>query len=115
GFYSRLFLCLFDCSLCSGKAGNRNTERGAGNVIKADFVAELDRGRVAAVLTADAAVKGRAGSLTEFNSHLHQSADALLVKLRERIVFVNLLVIVSIEELTGVITAEAEGHLGKVV
>ena len=53
--------------------------------------------------------------LTEFDSHLHQLADADLIQLRERIVLVNLLVVVSVEELACVVTAEAEGHLSQVV
>src|SRR5699024_107944 len=43
---------IFDRSLCSGKAGNRYAERRAGDIGQACLVAELDGGRVAAVLAA---------------------------------------------------------------
>ena len=47
--------------------------------------------------------------------HLHQAADAGLVKVLERIALIDLVVIVSGQELGGIVTAEAEGHLGQVV
>ena len=53
--------------------------------------------------------------LAEVKSHLHELSNAVLVKLCERIVLKDLCVIVSVKELTGIVTAEAEGHLSKVV
>jgi len=95
--------------ICRRKTCNRHAERGAGNIVEADCVAELDRGRVAAVLTADTAVHSRTDFFTQLNRHLHQSADALLVKLCKRVVFVNLGIIVRIQEFARIVTAEAEG------
>ena len=46
---------------------------------------------------------------------LHESANAVLVQLGEGIIFVNLGIVVGIQELTGIVTGEAEGHLGQVV
>lgn len=70
---------------------------------------------VAAVFSADAKVHIGAGCLSEFDSHLHELADAVLVELGERIILIDLAVIVSAEELSGVVTGESEGHLSKVI
>ena len=56
-----------------------------------------------------------AGGLTQLDSHIHQLAHTLLVQVGERIGLVDLLVVVIAEELTGVIAAEAEGHLRQVI
>ena len=53
--------------------------------------------------------------LTKLDSHLHQLADTGLIQLSERIILEDLGVIVSVQELTCIITGEAEGHLGQVV
>ena len=58
---------------------------------------------------------GGAGLAAQLCSHLHQLAHTLLVQVGERIGLVDLLVVVIAEELTGVIAAEAEGHLREVV
>ena len=75
-------------------------------------MAELNGGRIAAVFAADAEVDVRASLTAQFGSHLHELAHANLIKLGERIVLVNLLVIICAKELAGVVTAETEGHLG---
>src|SRR5699024_2087595 len=49
------------------------------------------------------------------DSHLHQFADTNLVKFCKWIVLVDLSVIVSVEELTSVVTGESECHLCQVV
>ena len=67
------------------------------------------------MLAADTKLDVRAGGLTELASHLNELAYADLVELCERIVLVDLLIIVSAEELARVVTAETEGHLSKVV
>ena len=38
----RLGLPSFDSSLCGSQTGDGNTEGGAGNIVQADLVAELD-------------------------------------------------------------------------
>lgn len=87
---------LLDSSLCCAEACDRHAEGRAGNIIKADVVAELDGSRVAAVLTADTAVELRVDGLAHSDGHLHELADAVLIKLCERIVLKDLGVIVSI-------------------
>ena len=57
----------------------------------------------------------RTGGAAHFGGHLHQLADALLVEVGERIGLVDLVVVVGVEELAGVVAAEAERHLGQVV
>ena len=78
-------------------------------------MAELDRSRVAAVLAADTDMESGIDGLAELDRHIHQLANAGLIELSERIVLKDLSVIVSVEELTCVVTAEAEGHLSQVV
>ena len=67
------------------------------------------------MFAADAAVDIRAGLLAEFDSHLHQFADADLVELRKRIGFVDLVLVVRGQELACVVARETEGHLREVV
>ena len=109
----RLF-CL-NCSLCSSKSCDRHTERRAGNIAHAEFMAEFNRGRVTAMFTANTDVHIRSYAAAELTSHIHELADTVLVELCKGIVFVDLGIVIGIKELTGVVTAEAEGHLGKVV
>ena len=75
-------------------------------------MAELNCCWVAAVLAADTELDVRTCSSTELSCHLNKLAYANLVESCEWIVLINLVLIVSIEELTSVITAEAECHLG---
>ena len=78
-------------------------------------MAELDGHGNAAVLAADAVVQLTAGGLGLGDGHLHQHADTGLVQLGEGSVLVDLACVVSIQELTGIVAGEAEGHLGQIV
>ena len=78
-------------------------------------MAELHGGGVAALLAADAQLDVGTGLAAEIRSHLHQAANAHLIELGEGIGLVDLVVVVAGQELAGVVTAEAEGHLGQVV
>ena len=78
-------------------------------------MAELNRCRVAAVLAADTDVEVVVNGLAELDSHFHELANANLVELCEGIVLEDLSVIVSVKELTCVVTGEAVCHLSKVV
>ena len=78
-------------------------------------MAELNRCRITAVLTADTAVELRIYRLTELDSHFHELTNASLIELSERIVLEDLLVVVSAEELTSIVTREAVSHLSKVI
>ena len=78
-------------------------------------MAELNGRRIAAVLTANAHMELRIDRLTKLDSHFHQLAYADLIELCKGIVLEDLCIIVCAQELTSVITGEAECHLGKVV
>ena len=108
-------MLIADGRLRCRQARDRHAEGRAGNVGQADAVAELHGGRIAAVLAADAQLDVGAGLTAEIGCHLDQLADADLVEAGEGIVLVDLLVVVSAQELAGVVTGEAEGHLGQVV
>jgi len=57
--------------------GDGDPERRAGHVVQADAVEEVDRRRVAAVLTADPEVQVRVGGAPGFCRGAHQRTDAL--------------------------------------
>ena len=78
-------------------------------------MAELHAGGVAAVLAADAQMQVRVGAPAPAGGVGDQTAHAVLVQLGKRIVLVDLLVIVGVQELARVIPAEAEDQLGQVV
>ena len=65
---------------------------------------ELHRAGIAAVLAADTQVQLGTDGTAELGSHGHQLADADLVDAGERVVLVDLLVVVGAEELAGVVT-----------
>ena len=67
------------------------------------------------MLAADTYVQVRVNRLAEFDCHLHQLANTCLIQFCERIVLKDLSVIVSVQELTSVITGESVCHLCKVV
>ena len=77
-----MIYALWPCDSClsCAEACDRHAEGRAGNIIKADVVAELDGSRVAAVLTADTAVELRVDGLAHSDGHLHELADAVLIK-----------------------------------
>ena len=110
-----LFPTFLNCSLGGSQTSDGNTEGAAGHVVQADLVAELHRYGVAAVLAADTVVQLVAGGLGLGDGHLHQLADAVLVQLGEGIVLIDLGLVVSVQELTCVVTGETKGHLGQVV
>ena len=103
-YKENLCVLLSDSSLCSGQTRDRHTERRAGHIVQTDLVAELYGAGVTAVLTADTAVELWINWLTKFKSHFHKLAYAVLVELSKWIVLVDLCIIVSIEELTSVIS-----------
>ena len=67
------------------------------------------------MLAADAQVQIGTGCTAELACHLDELAYTDLVELCKRIVLIDLLIVVSAEELACVVTAEAEGHLSQVV
>src|SRR5436309_7358707 len=69
---------------CS-EAGDGDAEGRAGNVVEADLLAELDRGRVAAVLAANAELQRWAGLAPAIGGKADKLADALAVEGDERV------------------------------
>ena len=104
-----------DICLSGRKTCDRHTERRAGNIGETDVVAELDGGRIAAVLAADTAAHARTGRSAQLDRHLHQLADADGVQTSEGIGLVDLVRIVCRKELAGIVTGEAKRHLREVV
>ena len=101
--------------MSSSQTGDRHTEGRAADVVQAHIVAELDGGRITAVLAADAQLDVGASLAAQLGSHLHQLANAVLIQTREGIALEDLVLVVAVEELAGVVAAEAEGHLSQVV
>ena len=60
-----------DCRLCRCQSCDRYPEWRTGYIIESDIMAELNGGRIAAVLTADTAVDRRSCLLALFDRHLH--------------------------------------------
>ena len=67
-------------------------------------MAELNGCRIAAVLSADTAVKLRTGLLSFFYRHLHEHAYAGLIQSCERIALKYLRIVLCAQELAGIVT-----------
>ena len=93
------YSCLCCCESCDGYA-----IRAAAYIVEADLVAEFYGSGIAAVLTADTAVKIGTNGLTFLDGDLHELAYAALVELSEGIVLEDLCLALCVEELAGVIT-----------
>ena len=79
-------------------------------------MAELDGGRIAAVLAADTAVNLGSESSYQGSTAISISLPTpMVIKSCERIRLIDLVGVVCRQELAGIVTAEAEGHLSKVV
>ena len=90
---------ILDGSLGSSQTCDRHTEGRAADVVQTNIVAELDAGRIAAVLAADAQTQVGTGLTAVMCSHLDQLADADLVQMLERIALVDLVLVVCAQEL----------------
>src|SRR5512137_2281122 len=95
--------------------GDGHPEGRAADVVQPDEVAELDRGRLAAVLAADAQLDPGPRLPALLDGHTHELADAVAVEDLERVLGVDLLLDVRAEEAGGVVAADAERRLGQVV
>src|SRR5437870_3898819 len=62
-----------------GEARDRNPKRRTRHIVQADLVAELDRCRVAAVLSADADLQILTRHAPALHGHAHHFADAVLI------------------------------------
>ena len=67
------------------------------------------------MLAAYTGVQRRIRFFTEAQRRLHQETDPLLVQFCERIVFKNLVFIISIKELARIVPGEPIGHLRQIV
>ena len=67
------------------------------------------------MLATDTYVQFRVNRLAEIDRHLHQFADTCLIQFCKRIVLEDLRIIVSIKELTSVVTGESVCHLCQIV
>ena len=76
-------------------------------------MAELNTAGIAAVLTADAQTQVGVGLAAVMGSHLDQLANADRIQVLERIALVDFGIIVSGQELSSIVTAEAEGQVIK--
>ena len=108
-------ICVVVFPLRCGEPCDVHAEKRAGNIVKTDGMTEFDRRRVAAVFAADTAVKGGPCLFAELYCHLHELTYALGIELGERVELVDLCRVVRRQELTCVVTREAEDHLGEVV
>src|SRR5258708_5853159 len=68
-----------------GEAGDRHARGRAGHVVEPDLVADRHRGRIAAVLAADAELEVLARVAAALGRDLHQFAHALAVDRDERV------------------------------
>ena len=101
--------------LRGGKSGYRYAEGRTRHIVQAHPETELNRGRVAAMLAADAELESRTGRAPQLRRHFHQLADADLIELGKGVGLVDIIIIIRPKELIRVVTREAEGHLGQVV
>ena len=67
------------------------------------------------MLATDTYVEVLVSGFTKLESHIHKLTNTILVESCERIVLEDLCIVVSVEELTCVVTRESECHLSKVV
>src|SRR5205823_449327 len=96
--------------------GDRYAERRARHVVEPEPIAEGNRARLAAVLTADTDLQCRLDAPPALDRDPHQLADAVLVEHLERIALDHAVLEVAREKLAfGVIARKAERGLRQVV
>src|SRR4029077_7796440 len=94
----------------------RHAIRRAADVVEPEPMAELDRLRVAAMLTADAELDLFLGATPSLDTDAHELADPGLVERLERILLDDAVLEVACEALpVGVVAGHAERRLGQVV
>lgn len=116
-FFAAAAFLLFveNVGLRGGQTSEWDAEWRAAYVIKSDFVVEVDGSWIAAGFTADTDCDVFLGCTAAFDSDLDEFANTIDVDGLEWIEFVDLLVVVIWEELSGIVTAEAHGELSQVV
>src|SRR5436305_1233056 len=101
--------------LRGGEAGNGEAKGGAGDVVQAEFLAELDRAGVPAMLAANAELQGWAGLASPVRREPNQLADAIPIEGDEWISCEDAAACVGAEKRRCVVTRKAEGGLGEIV
>src|SRR5262249_52933159 len=94
---------------------DRHPERRAGHVIKTDLVAERDRGRITAMLAADAELDVFTHLAATLGGDAHQFADAVAIDRHERVVCQNAFCSVDAQKACGIVAADTESGLGQIV
>src|SRR5262245_26449713 len=79
-------LAIGDGGLCRSQPGDRDAVRGTAHVVHSGLVAEVDRGGIPAVLSADADLEAGARRAPPLDRPEHQLPDARLVECLERVV-----------------------------
>src|ERR1035437_7946943 len=108
-------LLFLECRLRSCQPGGQQPEGRAGYIVEPDLVAELDGLWIAAMLATDANLEVGPGVASLGRRHLHQQADASLVKGGEGILFEDSSLDVRRKEVVDVVAADAERRLSQVV
>src|ERR687886_50645 len=102
--------------LRGGKAGDRHPVGGAGDVVEAHLLEEVDALGVATVLATDTQLEVGVGLPTSFAGHRDELAHAVAVYGLEGIFLEDALFeVLGQEAALGVVAAEAAGGLGEVV
>src|SRR6185503_15511995 len=105
-----------DRRLCSGESSDRHAVRRRRHVGEADLMAERDRRRIAAVLTADPDLEPRPRLASALDGDAHHRADAVAVEDLERVRGNDLLLDVLGEEaLLRVVARDAKDRLRQVI
>src|SRR6516162_5581822 len=106
---------LAQCGLRRGKPRDRHAEGRARYVVEPKFVAEGDRGRIAAVFAANPEFQIWPYLAAPLGSDADQLANAIAVERHERIDWQNSLCRIDAEKARRVVAADAERRLRQVV
>src|SRR5438034_1441148 len=95
---SAVLFALTDGRLRRSQTGDRDAVGGAADVVETHSLAERDRGRVAAVLAADAELDVRLHRPATLGGDADQVADAFLIEGHERVLLEDALVDIGVQE-----------------
>lgn len=92
-----------ECGLRGGKTRDRHAEKRATDVIEPGRLAKTDRGRIAAMIAADAKLDVRPCSAALAHGHLDQRADAYRVQADECIDVDDSLLAIDVEKVSQIV------------
>jgi hypothetical protein len=98
-------------SLCCGQTSNGHSWWGAAHVVQSGAVAEINRGWIAGMFSADPKLQIWFGAATSFYGQINKFANTSLVKARERVLVIDFFSLIFIVEQPHIITAQTEGRL----